>query len=298
MRREGGQVLVLAVLMMTSLLGMAALVLDTGSWFRERRHLQATADAAALAGAQALPDDPSAAGSLALQYAGTNGSGDVSSSDISFSSAYMSNDTITVHAHSQAPGFFSKLFGISVVNVGATAAARAGIPSGAQYTAPFAVDRRHPELSGPGCPCYGVPTTLDLKKIGPGAFRIINLDGSQGGTGQTILADWILHGYGGMMNLGWYWSDSGAKFNASEINDALKARKNSELLFPIYSQTQGQGSNFDYQIVGWAGFKLTGFDASGNNSQLFGYFTRTVWAGLQGQASGPDFGVRVVQLVQ
>jgi hypothetical protein len=297
MRSERGQAVVLAVMMMTSFLGMAALVLDTGSWFRERRHLQATADAAALAGAQSLPQDPGSASSLALQYAGSNG-GNVAASDITFSSAYIANDTITVHAHSNAPGFFSKVFGISTVSVGATAAARAAIPGQARYSAPFAVDRLHPQLAGPGCPCYGVPTTLDLKKIGPGAFRIINLDGSQGGTGQSTLSDWILNGYDGLMSLGWYWSDSGAKFNASEIDDALQARIGKELLFPIYSETQGQGSNFDYKIVGWAGFLLTGFDASGNNSQLFGSFTRTVWSGIQGQSSGPDYGVRVVALVQ
>ena len=297
MRSERGQAVVLAVMMMTSFLGMAALVLDTGSWFRERRHLQATADAAALAGAQALPQDPGSASSLALQYAGSNG-GNVAASDISFSSAYLPSDTITVHAHSNAPGFFSKVFGISTVSVGASAAARAAIPGQAQYAAPFAVDRLHPELAGPGCPCYGVPTSLDLKKIGPGAFRIINIDGSQGGTGQTTLADWILNGYSGLMSLGWYWSDSGAKFNASEVKSALDERLGKELLFPIYSLTQGQGSNFDYKIVGWAGFQVTGYDMSGNKSQLFGSFTRTVWAGIQGQSSGPDYGVRVVALVQ
>jgi hypothetical protein len=297
MRSERGQAVVLAVMMMTSFLGMAALVLDTGSWFRERRHLQATADAAALAGAQALPDDPGSASSLALQYAGSNG-GNVSASDITFSTAYIANDTITVHAHSNAPGFFSKVFGISTVSVGATAAARAAIPGQARYAAPFAVDRRHPELSGPGCPCYGVPTSLDLQKIGPGAFRIINIDGSQGGTGQTTLADWILNGFSGLMSLGWYWSDSGAKFNASEIKNALNERLGKELLFPIYSQTQGQGSNFDYKIVGWAGYRLTGYDTSGNKSLLYGSFTRTIWSGIQGQSSGPDYGVRVVALVQ
>ena len=297
MRSERGQAVVLAVMMMTSFLGMAALVLDTGSWFRERRHLQATADAAALAGAQSLPDDPGSASSLALQYAGSNG-GNVSASDITFSTAYIANDTITVHAHSNAPGFFSKVFGISTVSVGATAAARAAIPGQAQYAAPFAVDRQHPELAGPGCPCYGVPTSLDLKKTGPGAFRIINIDGSQGGTGQTILADWILNGFSGLMSLGWFWSDSGAKFNASEVKSALDARLGKELLFPIYSQTQGQGSNFEYKIVGWAGFRLTGYDISGSKSQLFGSFTRTIWAGIQGQSSGPDYGVRVVALVQ
>ena len=84
----------------------------------------------------------------------------------------------------------------------------------------------------------------------------------------------------------------------SEIDAALSARNGSELHFPIYDRTQGQGSNFDYQVVGRAVFKLTGFDASGNNSKIFGSFTRTIWAGIQGQSSGPDFGVRVVQLVR
>ena len=113
----------------------------------------------------ALPYDTGSANSLALQYAGSNG-GNVAASDITFSTAYIANDTINVHAHSNAPGFFSKVFGISTVSVGASAAARAAIPGQAQYAAPFAVDRLHPELAGPGCPCYGVPTSLDLKKIG------------------------------------------------------------------------------------------------------------------------------------
>ncbi len=297
MKEERGQAVVLAVVMTASLLGMATLVIDAGSWFRARRQLQASADAAALAGAQALPDDPAGARSLALQYAGSNGGG-VSSSDVSVSTSVLANDTVTVHAHQSAPGFFSKVFGIGSVNVGATAAARAALPSQARYSAPFAVDRLHPELTGPGCPCYGVATSLDLKKSGPGAFRIINLDGSSGGTGQTILSDWILHGYGGLMPLGWYWSDSGAKFNASEVDDALSARLGSELLFPIYGRTQGNGSGFEYDVVGWAGFRITGFDASGNNSLIFGSFTRTVWAGIQGQSSSPNYGTRVIALVQ
>ena len=50
--KQSGQALVLTVVMLVSLLGMAALVLDVGSWYRAKRNLQATADAAALAGAQ------------------------------------------------------------------------------------------------------------------------------------------------------------------------------------------------------------------------------------------------------
>ena len=42
-----------------------------------------------------------------------------------------------------------------------------------------------PKLSGPSCPCSGTSNTLDLSKVGPGGFGIINIDGSSGGTGTT-----------------------------------------------------------------------------------------------------------------
>jgi Flp pilus assembly protein TadG len=55
-RSERGQAMVLTTLFIVALLGMAALVLDLGTWFRSQRDLQAVADAAALAGAQEQPD--------------------------------------------------------------------------------------------------------------------------------------------------------------------------------------------------------------------------------------------------
>ena len=53
----------------TVLLGATAVSLDVGSWYHAKRALQAKADAAALAGAQALPLSTSDAQALAIQYA-------------------------------------------------------------------------------------------------------------------------------------------------------------------------------------------------------------------------------------
>ena len=53
-RSEDGQVVVLVAVFMLGLIGMTALVVDVGSWFRQQRATQSTVDAAALAGAQAL----------------------------------------------------------------------------------------------------------------------------------------------------------------------------------------------------------------------------------------------------
>lgn len=296
LREEQGQATVLTVVFLSVLLGMAALAIDVGTWYKQKRDMQSVADAAALAGAQALPEDPSTASSLAIQYASQNGL-TLAASDISFSNEITPHDTINVHASSSANGVFAKLFGIDTVNVGAAASARSDGVDQARYAAPIGVNLSHPLLSGSGCPCFAQQTTLDLEKTGPGAFRLLNIDGSRGGTSPGTLAAWMEDGLDAYMGLGWYYSDPGAKFNSSQMQGALDARTNSELLFPVYDDVQGQGSNFQYHVVGWVGFYLTGYDARGSSGQLYGYFTRVIWQGLQGQSGSTDLGVRAVQLV-
>ena len=296
---ERGQTLAIMAVSITALIAMTAFVLDVGSWFRVHRATQAAADASALAGAQALPGNTSQASSLALQYSSQNGGG-VGSGDIQFSSYSNVNDTITVEAKRTSPGFFANIFGISTIDVKAKAAARAFNLGSAQFSAPFGVDISHPLISGAGCPnvCFNQQTTLELNKIGPGAFKVLNVDGSQGGTGQSTLAQWIRQGYDGLMPLGWYFSDPGAKFNPSEIQDALDQRIGDELLFPVYDLTQAQGSNFEYRVVGWIGFHLTDYEARGNNSILEGYFTKVIWEGVEGSPGSVGFGAYTVKLVE
>ena len=64
--------LVIVALFLVVLLGMAAMVIDVGYAYYAHRTLQASADAAALAGAQELPD-PSRAEEVALDYSGEPG---------------------------------------------------------------------------------------------------------------------------------------------------------------------------------------------------------------------------------
>ena len=202
-RSDKGQATVLTLVFLVVLLGMAALVLDVGSWYRADRAVQSTADAAALAGAQSLPYNPGNASTLAVQYGDKNGGG-VNGSGITISNSSLGvNDTITVHLTRPAPGVFTKLFGVNSVTVGAHATARASLMQQAQYIAPIGVNLKHPKLKGTvSCPCFGTgnPTTLPLGKTGaPGAFDLLNVDGSHGGTGPQTLADWILKGYSGYL---------------------------------------------------------------------------------------------------
>ncbi len=63
-RSESGQAIVIVIAALMVLLSITGLVIDFGSAFYASRHLQASADAAALAGAQELPDT-----NLAIQVA-------------------------------------------------------------------------------------------------------------------------------------------------------------------------------------------------------------------------------------
>lgn len=297
LRSETGQAAVLTIVFLTALLGAVAMVLDVGSWFREQRATQSAADAAALAAAQALPESTGTSSALASQYLTSNGGG---TGEFTFSTKNLANDTVTVKVTRQAPGVFSKLFGIDSVDVHAKASARSGNPDTARYAAPIAVDRKHPLLNCTPLPCFNQATTLDLQKTGPGAFRLLNLDRSHGGTGGKIDADWILRGFDGWMPLGWYNSDPGAAFNDSKVKEALNIRVGDELLFPIYDAVKGSGSNFEYRVVGWVGFVVTDFKAQGSKGTVDGYFVRLIWEGILSESGGgaEDFGVRSVELVE
>lgn len=296
LRSDRGQATVLTVIFLVALLGAVALVLDVGSWFREQRDTQSTADAAALAAAQGLPDTPGTASGLANEYLAKNGGG---TAQVTFSSDLAANDTVTVKVTRQAPGIFSRLFGIESVDVRASATARAGYPDAARFAAPIAVDEQHPLLQCKPLPCFGQSTTLDLLKVGPGAFRLLNLDGSKGGTGGKIDEEWILRGFDGYMPLGWYGSDPGAAFNDSKIKSALNVRIGDELLFPVYDKSKGGGSNFEYRVIGWVGFVVTDFKAQGSKGTVDGYFVRMIWEGIQSTSgAGSNFGVTAIELVR
>lgn len=303
LRSENGQSAVFALLFLTVILGLAALVVDAGSWFRADRAAQSAADAAALAGAQALPESPSEAKSVAADYAVRNGGG---LTKMVVSSRAVANDTITVQIARNAPGFFAKIFGIANASVGAKASARSGTPGEARYVAPITVSEKHPMLKCKPLPC-STPTTIQLAHMhepgdgnAAGAFGLINLDRDDNGSaGAPVLADWILHGFDEYMPLDRYNSVPSAKFNSSSFREALDLRIGTELLFPVFRSIEGSGENARFDIIGWVGFRVTSFSGDGDDGTVSGSFTRMIVSGIQGTSStGKDFGARAIALVE
>jgi Flp pilus assembly protein TadG len=302
-RSESGQAVVLSVVWMIVLLGMAGLVIDVGSWYRSQRDLQADADAAALAGAQELPNNTSTASGQATTYALKNGF-TLPASGITISGTVVPDDSITVKVDKNAPTFFAKVFGVATVPVRAEATAKSSLIGSAKYVAPIAVNIQHPMLSGinagVNCPCFGQQTTLPLGKTGaPGAFALIDLDGNKGGTGASDLAAWIQNGFQDYLDLGDYFSNTGAKWDSSSIEDALNARLGTVLMFPVYDTLTGTGVNALYHVIAWVGFRVDSFTASGSGGSISGAFTSITWEGLPATQpnSEPNLGARVVTLI-
>jgi Flp pilus assembly protein TadG len=109
-RGERGQILVLSLMLFILLLGFLAIVVDVGFFLHRRERVQHVADAAALAGAQELPDSMLLAEDLARTWADRNGL-DGSTIDVSFE-CRSSNplhcqpsgaDTIVVEGSMKAP---------------------------------------------------------------------------------------------------------------------------------------------------------------------------------------------------
>jgi Flp pilus assembly protein TadG len=296
-RAQRGQVMALTAIALVGICAVAGFSIDVGSWYRAHRAQQAIADAAALAAAADLPNSTSQATTDAQSYAAKNG-GSLSDGDISFSSTYSANDTVTVQASATAPSYFLKAVGIESASVRASATAMA-MPLGTAYGAgPFAIYYTQPELSGPGCPCWGVSTTLGFDKVGPGGFEIINIDGSSGGSGQSTLADWITNGCDCSTTTPvWLYGDAGAKFNSSEVNGALTAQLGKTLLFPVYDQSRLSGSNMQYHIIAFVGFKVTGFKFNGSkDGTITGSFQKVSWRGSGTSTSPGAYTATTIQL--
>ena len=170
---------------------------------------------------------------------------------------------ITVKQTKSATGFFSKVLGINTVSVHAKATAVAAIPTQTLGIAPITVNILHPQLSGAGCPCFNVPTTLPLGKTArrvPSRCSTSTTTDTTGTVGASTLASWISKGYDSYLPLGVYFSDPGAKWNNSIIQNALIGRYGSDLLFPVYDTLVGSGSNAEYHVIAWVGFHLQNVD--------------------------------------
>ena len=155
---ERGVALFIAAGSMIALTSVCALAIDVGMLFTARTEAQRVADGAALAGAGALiasPNNSELATLNAVTIGGLNTIGgqraNVLATDVSVD---LANRQVTVNAlRTEARGnpmgtFFARMFGVSSVDIGATATAEASNAGGITCLLPLALPDRWIEGSG------------------------------------------------------------------------------------------------------------------------------------------------------
>jgi len=228
--------MVLFVVFLVVLTGVAAAAIDVGSWYLMKRKAQATADAVALAAAADLPN---------AVLAGTDSSGYRQRNDwpgavnLTVSSEGTGADTVTAEATTKAPGFFSRVFGIDSVDIGARAVARHGSYTGwSTNLAPWTltIDQL----------VWG--QTLDLKVVpgnqyAPGNFGAINLVVP----GKTECVD--ANGANDYRDL----IENDAHSCLIEIGDQLDLKTGNMAILDAALQNRGAINNFDpYRLISTA----------------------------------------------
>jgi len=184
---ERGQFLILFALGLAVIMGFTALAIDAGLIYEDRRHLQNTADAAALAGAAELPGNPAAAKAKAEEWVLKHGLTTDDIKSIEVTSGLAANDTVRVEVRQDFGWIFARVLGMTTTEVNAKAAARIGSYSGGNDFLPWALltdDKAC--LDGTGQPNYGSSCVV---KVGAGDattgwYGALDADGNGGGSAE------------------------------------------------------------------------------------------------------------------
>ncbi|WP_159800997.1 pilus assembly protein TadG-related protein [Arthrobacter zhaoguopingii] len=333
--QQGASTVIVAVLMV-ALLGFTALVVDVGAMYAEKAQLQNGADAAALA----IAGD-CARGDLCTIAAVTPTGEDMADGNANDDSSGVASIDLSVpgtvrvetNARDAATGAdslslnFARIFGIETSDIGASAEASWGPPSGGSAF-PWTVSKcifmqflsssQRAELNAtgsftgnpssapvllrydtsppvfPGCP----PENGYL----PGGFGWLDTTGV--GCSAEISTSATVDGRPGNV----YPTDA-------ECNGMLATLLNEPVLIPLFDQATANGSNTVYRVIGFAAFEITAYKLSGGGPGMVsspapagctgdcraiaGRFTRFVALDEMPVAPGlPNYGASVVSLTR
>ncbi|HLI79649.1 MAG TPA: pilus assembly protein TadG-related protein [Candidatus Binataceae bacterium] len=225
-RCSRGQTLVIFALIIPALLGAIALGTDVSVFYFNWMQLQKASDAAAIAGANYLPDNPSTAQTAATQLALSNG---IKSSEIVSTSVAADDLSISIKLQRNVPYYFARVLGLTsgTVTTAATAAPQFA-PSTLNATMPGQVPAGGDNggANGSSCATVGgcqlIPIGLDVNtkysdgeqitlqqgQLGPGNWDLLALGGNGGANLRTNIAD----GFNSMITVGdWVTTEPGKK---------------------------------------------------------------------------------------
>jgi Flp pilus assembly protein TadG len=301
LKKEDGAVLMLFALLMPVVLGCAAMVVDFGIQYGSKVRLQNIAQAAALAAAQDALQDPSLARDKAYEYLDLNGV-QAHEAQVEISQP---EGSARVTVTRESDYYFARILGFRTADISANAKAVSVGISSFTGAAPLGIMTEDFVYGQKYKLKYGSPPEL-----GSGNFGALRL----GGSGANNYEYNLKHGYPGELKVGDIvniepGNMSGPTKRAIEYRFAQDNRippntfydhdrDAPQILYvPVVEPYGVSGSHVhSVKILGFAAFFVTGIPGSGNESEIEGYFIRTVKSGggSEGQA---NYGLTTSRLV-
>lgn len=303
---EKGSVLVLLAGALFVLVGMLAMVADLGVAYVDRAMLSNAADAAALAGAYELPQNPQAARDAAEQYAEKNGvPADKLDVDI-----LPGGESIRVSVRKKMSLFFGRLLTRDEKILGASSKARVGVVSALKGAAPLAVEKNDFVYGERYLLKQGAQEDVFFQFESPyhsGFFGALAL----GGSGASRYEENLTNGYGELISIGDIIpTESGNMSNPTKraIDTRLErctcscSPENFQkscpriLLVPVYEDKKGEKEKIkEIEVLGFAAFFVEEVLGQGNENQIYGYFVETTTTG-EIDEEAEYFGLRTCRL--
>lgn len=281
----------MVAVMMVSLLGFGAIVIDVGALYQERRELQNGADASALAVAKdCAGGDCGAFTTTAGSYASANADDGQSGVDEvcgtgtglpacadppdvpDGASGYVAVRTRTSDAGgAEVPFSLARIFGATGKTVHARAvAAWGGIGGATTIPLTFGVCEYEQAVAHQGGIQSGPPFTGDAQYVyfhntvyaqAPCPADAAGKD-HPGGFGKLAADDKKVPCEVTITVGGWAGTEPGNNFKS--IDECVAPYQNKFILIPIFDEVIGNGANGQYHIVGFASVYLTGYKWNGS----------------------------------
>lgn len=306
---ERGAVTIVVALLMVAMIGFAAISIDVGRLYAEKRQLQNGADAAAVA--LACYTGTADKVILAQDLARANENADRARAVVTEPDP----GVVQVDTGSQAadggdtlPLFFAPILGFDRQEVTARSTAACGSPTGGEAALPLAFSICAFDAQTGG----GVPSGTTSRVI---TFPKKDDTGCTGRSGNPVPGGfgWLKTTGGGCLTR----TEVGQRVESDTGNNPstgcsaalVEQARNQTVLLPLYESAGGTGANAWYDIAGYAAFRITGYNfggqfkwnepCKGDERCIAGYFVKRVNVGdsFDSSPTAPDFGTRFASLI-
>lgn len=272
-KNETGNAIILVSFAMLGLLSMTGLVIDGGSLYMTKSHLQKVANAAALSGVQEVFNSNSNVTNIVNEIIQLHKEESSILTDLDIKP----EGIVRLQLDKNMPLAFSTLFGVDTTNVGVIAAAEVGTMGAAVGAVPIGIDERFElELYKE----YELKT--DTVGADTGWFGILAL----GGPGAATYYDNLRYGYKHEIKYGDVIetqtgnvagkTKTGINERINEcpytFDDAIKKKCPRIILIPVYETMVAEGNQIkEVKIKGFAYFYLSR-PVTGNDTSVHGMF--------------------------